>query len=175
MMPKDAKKIIQALAKAIEWEREGLRTYLGYALATQDITGKNMFIILAGDEMQHAGILEEQMEKFARDGKWKRMTLEPSIFEKLKPSLEDIDNFDRGMDGVNQLYALEMAAGFESRSRDLYEMMAGDADDEEGRAIFEYLSRMEQAHYDIIEAQKNSISQTGLWIEIAGLGMETLL
>jgi hypothetical protein len=40
--------------------------------------------------------------------------------------------------------------------------------------MFMTLAEMEKAHYDILDAQRNSISGTGLWIDAAGLGMDSL-
>ena len=54
---------IKALKTAIEVEDNGLVTFLKFARRTKDITGKNMFIRLAMDELEHRQILEKQLNK----------------------------------------------------------------------------------------------------------------
>ncbi len=166
---------VSALKTAVQWEKEGLKTYLDYALMTNSETGKNMFIQLARDEHLHMTILEKLIARHETGETQEPIELVESIFQKLRPSLRDIDNYTRGIEETNQIHALEMGMKFESRSRDFFRDMADKAEDEEERAIFRYLEDMEDAHYHILNAQRAGLTDTGTWIEIAPLGMESFI
>ena len=55
-----SKTVAQVLAQAIEAEITGFTTYLECARQTKDETGKNMFITLAREELDHYEILRRQ-------------------------------------------------------------------------------------------------------------------
>lgn len=167
--------IIETLNQAIQLEKDGLENYLEFALTTEDPTGKNMFINLARDEFFHMNIIEEIIIHYENEGSWKIIPMKHSLFQEIKPTLEDIDYFSRGKEELNQIHALEMAMKFESRSRDKYDYLASLASPQEAKNIFEKLAQMEQNHYNILEIQKASITETGLWLEIAPQGMESLV
>ncbi|MFP4496696.1 MAG: ferritin family protein [Vulcanimicrobiota bacterium] len=174
-MPQPKDQITGALNSAIRLEKEGIKTYLDYARATEDITGKNMFILLARDEVDHMLILEEQLQNFTSCARWKEMSVKPSTIKKILPKLKDVDNLPRGISGINQVEALEMALESEERARRLYSSLADQIEDKTAKALFLYLADMERAHWDILNAQKNSIQETELWVEIADLNMDQLM
>ena len=175
-MDTDRQEILKVLLQAIEFEKDGLKTYLEYARMTEDPTGKDMFILLARDEFDHMTILERLMEEIREKGEWPEIEMErESPFKKILPRLADAESISRGKEGINQVHALDMALTFEGRARDLYQELADKTENEFARSIFLNLVEIEQAHYDILEEQKNSIQDTGLWIEITGLGMESLM
>ncbi|MCE1245016.1 MAG: ferritin family protein [Firmicutes bacterium] len=167
--------ITEILAKALQLEKNGLKTYLEYAGYTEDKSGKDMFIILARDEFEHMTIIEKVIEEYSGKSTLVGLNIGKGFSSAILPDLKDIDNYRKGGDGTNQFHALEMALKFESRSRELYLDLAEKAQSVEAESMFLTLAEMEKAHYEILEAQKNSIAGTGLWIELAGAGMENLL
>lgn len=164
----------EALAQAAALEKEGLGTYLKFALATADITGKNMFIQLARDEYFHMQILEKARKEIAGGNPCPSFDRTPSAFAGLLPKLKDIKNFTRSADGINQIHALEMAEKFEEKSRDYYTEMAEKTDNPDVESIFRYMAEMEDTHYHILSAQKAALTDGGTWIELEQPGMEYL-
>ena len=167
--------ISNILAKALKLEKDGLKTYLDFAGMTEDKSGKDMFILLAKDEFEHMTIIERTIDEYSSNGCIAGFSPGKGFSAGILPGLKDIDNYRKGGDGTNQLHALEMALKFESRSRELYMELAEKSESDVAKSMFMTLAEMEKAHYDILDAQKNSITGTGLWIEISGLGMENLL
>lgn len=174
-MDSDRQEILKALLQAIDFEKDGLKTYLDYARMTEDATGKDMFILLARDEYDHMTILENMMSEVREKGEWPQLEMDrESPFKKILPRIKDAGTLSRGSEGINQMHAIDIALEFEGRARDLYKELAEKCGNKYAESIFLNLVEIEQAHYDILEAQKGSISDSGLWLEIAGMGMESL-
>lgn len=173
-MSEASRKIIEILDQAVELEKQGLKAYLEYARMTDDRTGKDMFILLARDEFDHMSLIEKIQEEYAGTGNFPRKKAPKSAFANILPKLKDIKSFSQGQEGVNQSHALEMALKFEDRARDMYQQLADMCKSDEAKGLFLTLVEIEQGHYDLLNAQKESISGTGLWAEIPDMGMEYL-
>ncbi len=163
---------IRSLEFAIEVEKAGLRNYLEFARNTGDITGKNMFITLARDELEHMVILENQLENLRDRKGWQRVNIKRSEVEKLVPALDSIQK-RKGASGLQQVDALEVALDQEKRSIEFYEEQMKNVGTEEARKMFEKLVEMEKAHYKLISSQLDYIKQTGFWFDIPEFSLET--
>jgi len=175
MADNSEKEIVEALTMALDLEKNGLKTYLDYARLTRDVGGKDLFILLARDEYDHMSVIEDLLTAYVEKGEWPRIQIEESIIEKIMPKMEDIDNFTHSGEGMNRMHAIEMALKFETRSRDIYQNLANKTKDDIVCDLFLGLVAIEEAHYNILNLQKNSITKTGMWLEIADIGMEHLL
>lgn len=158
---------LAALATAIEAEKQSLRTYLGLAWDTHDGSGKQMFIRLAIDELEHMRLLETWQFDSCPPG-----AIEPSAIERLIPKLSDKSLQIRGIKGQNQLSALQAALDLERSARAFYEEQ-GRKTDRSARTMFARLAEMEAAHYALIQAEIDSIQQTGFWFGLPEFNLES--
>lgn len=171
-MSQYSKEAVEALENAILLEKEGLRAYLEYAKDTEEVSGKNMFILLALDEYDHMMILEKVLLGYLKDKPMPKINRANSSIYKVIPKIKDIANYPGSQSTVNQVHALEMALKFESKVQVLYEDLAKTTKNEDATAVFLTLAEMEKDHYDLLDAQRNSIAHTGQWIDAFELGME---
>lgn len=165
-------KTIEGLRTAIQLEKEGLRAYLRFARQTKDETGKNMFIILASDEVDHMSILEKQLESHLEGGPWVKVETKDSDIQKILPRIREKAPKTEGKSGLHQVDALRMALDFEKRSMDFYTGQAGLTQDPVAKELFQKLARMEEAHYEIIQAELDSIGRTGFWFNVPEFSLE---
>jgi len=163
---------VEALKIGMETEKRGLETYLDLAHRTEDITGKNMFIILARDELSHFEILEKAMAQVDAKGAWAEIKVRPSLIEEVLPRLRDRDVRTKGAKGIDQADAIRAAMDQERASAELYRRQTANSTDPEAREVFRKLMEMEEAHYDILSAELDSISSSGFWFEIPEFNLE---
>ena len=163
---------LRALKTAIEAEKKSLSTYLQFALKTDDASGKNTFIHLAADEFEHVKILERQSKSIQESGDWLKVEIEASDVEIIVPRLGDKDVKIRGTSGQDQLSALRTALAMERRAQEFYATQVRATQDKKARDMYQRLSEMEEAHYELIQAEIDTISRTGFWVGLREFSLE---
>jgi rubrerythrin len=163
---------LKALKTAIEAEKKSLDTYLGFALRTDDVSGKNMFIRLASDEFEHMNILERQTLSLKETGDWLSVEVERSEVEAVVPHLEDKDLKIRGTRGQDQVSALHVALNLEKKAAEFYRTQARKAPDNKARQMYGRLTAMEEAHYELLQAEIDNIARTGFWFGLREFSLE---
>jgi rubrerythrin len=158
----------RALAVALEAEKQSLRTYLKLAWDTRDTSGKQMFIRLATDEFEHMRLLETWQADMRPPG-----AIEPSVIEHLIPKLSDKSLQIRGTKGQHQLSALSAALDLERSAQTFYEEQERKAPAGPVRTTFIRLAEMEAAHYALIQAEIDSIQQSGFWLGLREFTLES--
>jgi rubrerythrin len=164
--------VLEAMKLAMETEKRGLESYLDYALKTKDLTGKNMFVLLARDELGHFEILERTLSSLEISGTWGGIEVSDSLVERVIPKLRERDVRVKGERGVDQVDAIRAAMEQERRSAELYREQLAKVTDPAARKTFQKLMEMEEAHFDILQAELDNISETGFWFKIPEFDLE---
>lgn len=162
----------KALKTAIEAEKKSLKNYLEFGLKTDDASGKNMFLRLASDELEHVNILERQSQSLQESGDWLKIEIEPSDVEMIVPRLGEKDVKIRGTSGQDQVTALHIALALEKRAQEFYANQAKQTDDRKAREMYLRLAEMEEAHYELIQAEIDAIGNTGFWLGLREFSLE---
>ena len=173
-MGSSTSEITTIIAKAIEIEKNGLKTYLLYARETKEVTGKDMFVLLASDEFDHMNLLEEMLNNILKKegGGVLPEAIDHSIIEKVVPRLRNKDRLTVGQAGADELVALRTALGMERDAIEYYRQMHESLKDEKMRSIVSRLVEMEEGHYDIIQMQIDSVTDTGFWFDMQEFSLE---
>lgn len=162
----------KVLKTAIEAEKKSLKNYLEFGLKTDDASGKNMFLRLASDELEHVNLLERQSHSLQECGDWLKIEIEPSDVEMIVPRLGEKDLKIRGTSGQDQVTALHTALALEKRAHDFYSVQARQADDSKAREMYQRLAEMEAAHYELVQAEIDAIGNTGFWLGLREFSLE---
>jgi len=163
---------IKALEIAINAEKTGLKTYLDFGYKTKDESGKNMFMRLASDEFEHMTILEKQRESIQEKECWITVKLAKSDIEKLVPEIKAKSAKIKGTEGLDQMSALRTALDLEDRAIKFYREQAQASSDPKAKDMYEQLVKMEQAHYELIQAEIDYIEKTGFWFNLREFSLE---
>jgi rubrerythrin len=164
--------VIEALHAALESEITGFTTYLEFARDTEDLTGKNMFITLAREEVDHFDILRQQLKQAMEREKVTSRKVTHTTVSRLVPQLDPVSERTLGKKGVNQLGAIETAMDQERAAIKFYTDQAERCEDPKVKATFGQLAEMETAHFELLQAQLDSINGTGHWFGIPEWTME---
>uniref|UniRef100_A0A7C3UPD8 Rubrerythrin diiron-binding domain-containing protein n=1 Tax=candidate division WOR-3 bacterium TaxID=2052148 RepID=A0A7C3UPD8_UNCW3 len=150
---------------AIGEEKKALITYLRFAYQTKNPSGKDMFIRLAMDEFEHMTSLEEFL-----------LTAEEKVpiseISDLIPKLpeKEIKTFAEG--DISDLNALQIARELEERAIDFYRKEKENAKEEKAHSLWKRLEEMEISHYNLIQAEIDSINKTGFWFSVREFTLE---
>ena len=154
------------LMTGIEMERKGAAAYLKFAFASKSLTGKNMFIRLASDELEHMQILENI--RAARLGKkpFRKPPLPMKQIEDIMPKLHRPDLLVKGQEGLSDLDALEVALEMERKSADYYKQLGSTESDKKLVELASDLARWEEFHHDLLQGEIDFIRNTGVYFDI---------
>lgn len=166
------KNVVDLLELALKSEKESLLTYLKYARSTKNIGGKNMFIRLAIEEYNHAEFIQMELKCYYENGKTIDKEIEKSEIEFIIPHLKKSIVEGRGVKGVTDLDALRTALDLEQASIDLYKKIYEKAEEEKVKKIAQRLMKMEEAHFELIQAEIDNIKRTGYWFDFSEINLE---
>lgn len=125
-----------------------------------------MFIQLAKDEYDHMDILENSKKEYTEGAPFEMPELPTERIKELeeilaKPERKEHALKDKG--DLSDLDALKMALDFEKRASEYYSELAEKAPDDRTKELARSLSEWEASHYDLIQAEIDSISNTGFF------------
>ena len=163
---------VKALKTAIEIEDNGLLNFLRFARQTKDTTGKNMFIRLAMDEHEHRRIIEKQLTNLMEGKPLIKIEIPKSEIEQVAPTIREKQQRTRGESGLLEIDALNTALDLERKAAKFFRDQADLVDDPDAKAMFIRLAEWEDAHFDLIQAELDSIQGTGCWFGIPEFQMD---
>ena len=171
-MTSQATDLATILKTAIEVEENGYKTFQRFAKETEDASGKKMFERLAKDEIEHREILEKQLKHISEGGSWQSIHIPPSSVEKLIPAIRDKTKRTKGESGLGEVDALKTALDLERKAAQFFRDKAAEVSNTEAKALFNRLAEWEDAHFELIQSELDSINNTGLWFGIPEFRMD---
>ncbi|MDZ7372713.1 MAG: ferritin family protein [candidate division KSB1 bacterium] len=158
--------------EAIQIEINGLDSYLRFASRTRHLTGKNMFIRLAKDELEHLRLFEKLRPKLLAGQPASTQEAEVRPISFVRPQLRKVDRVTKGEEHADELTALEAALELERKSIEFYGRWAEDVADPELRKLLLSLKEVEESHFDLLQAEMDSLTGTGFWFGVPEFDLE---
>jgi rubrerythrin len=167
-----AASVREAIKTAIQLEKDGKAFFDQATRETSNDLGKKMFRKLASDEVRHLQTFKKMFQTIADPQTWKQLMAEGSpgtrmLFFEQKAAHRTPAEKDAG-----ELSALQQALEVERKAIAFFKETAQATDDPEARRIFEAIAREEEAHYDLIQAQIDSVTHSGFWFDIGEFQMD---
>ncbi|ADR18713.1 ferritin family protein [Calditerrivibrio nitroreducens] len=162
--------LMKALKTAYEAEKEGLRAYLKYAKQTKVGTGKNMFIQLALDEIDHMELIEKFTEKIMAGQPIEQVNVPKGRLSKFMPSTKDLKLAEKSE--LADEDALKVALTHEEKAMNFYINEASKATDPKVKDFFNKLADVEKKHFEIIKAEIDFMSRDGFWFDTQEFSVE---
>ena len=163
-----------ALQKAIQSEKSALEVYLKFARQTKNVSGKDMFLRLCQDELGHLNILEKELDNLMAGQKWVKAKFQPSDIEEILPHLSSSkDLVQSGQGSPDDLSALNLALEMERKAVNFYKREGQKVEDKNAQAMYSRLAEMEEAHYNLIQAELDHIKDVGFWFGIQEFTLES--
>jgi rubrerythrin len=76
--------------------------------------------------------------------------------------------------GAGEVEALRQALEVERKAIDFFKKVAEQTGDPEASRIFEIVAQEEVTHYDLIQAQIDSVTNAGFWFDVGEFKMDGL-
>lgn len=157
MMDKDT---LQALKIAATNEQKTREFYLQSAERVEDACGREMFLSLAEEELNHLRMVQRQYEALEGGEGWVSFA-EAAAAEEFKP-LEARKLSEKPVDPTtSDRDALLLAIQLEHDSYELYTGEAERIDSPAGKQMYLHLANAERRHFDILMSNYEHLTTTG--------------
>ncbi len=170
-MSHNAARLAESIRMAIDMEKSGRAFYLQAAEKTAHPTGKAVFSRLANEETLHLLTFERMLDDAEALSNWRDLLKSypthpplPIFGEKAQKSIKN--------DAMDELQALRVAMQQEREAMAYYGRIAESAEVEGVREIFKFVREQEVYHYDLLQAEFDSITQSGFWFDTAEFRMD---
>ena len=170
-MEKISKQVENAIKDALKLEINGRKFFNHAAEVTEHEKGKKMFIHLANEEVKHLETFGNLFSQILKDMDWKKFVRdeelrgESPLVEKLKANM-------KREEGKGEIEALRIGMELESNAIDFFTKASREADDPVAKKIFREIAEEEKFHFDLLQAQFDSVTKSGIWLGSAEFQMD---
>jgi len=166
-----SEEVIKLIQEAIQLEIDGRAFFDHAAQITHNELGKKMFLRLAQEEVKHLEAFSKLFSSIVKTDKWKKYVKR----EESKPRSQVIEELASRMkkaEGKSEIEALSIGMELEQRAIRFFSSTAQDMSDYRAKEIFERICDEERFHYDLLQAQYDSLTHSGFWLDSAEFQMD---
>lgn len=159
------------IREAIRLEINGKAFFLHAEVVTHNELGKRMFKRLADDEVRHLDTFSQLFSEVIGGDEWKKLVKQeqlrgPSpLIERLKLKLKKGEK-------AGELEAMSIGMDLERKAVDFFKKSSKKATDPKAKEIFEKICEEEKLHYVLLQAQYDSVTNNGCWLDVAEFRMD---
>jgi len=167
--------MVAIIHRGIYREKDAIRAYIEFAKRVKDPKAKNVLINLAADEVGHMTKLEKHLMSLLKGQPWLlpkeeeirdvAAVFEGSAYDNLDLKSEDLAKAD-------EIQILKIAVEREIVANKFYIDLAEKAKSEDAKKMFLSLAKEEELHMKILNAEIDSIGQSGFWFDMQEFSME---
>ena len=160
--------IVKIVKEAMRLEIKGRNFFLHAAEVTGNALGKKMFEMLANEEIGHMKAFGELFSVSTGSDEWKKhvKTEEKETSAVIEHLKTRVKNEEREK-GSGDLEALRIGMELERTAIDFFSGMVQDSTSATAREIAEKICGEEKNHYDLLQAQYDSLNNSGFWLDSA--------
>ncbi len=170
-MAEISRQIENAIIGAIRLEINGRKFFNHAAEVTQHEKGKKMFRFLAEEEVKHLETFSRLFSQILSSDDWKKYVKGRDL-EGEAPLVEKLKERIRSGEGKGDTEALSIGMQLERDAIEFFQRAAAESDDPVARKIFNDIVEEEKFHYDLLQAQHDSVTNSGFWLDGAEFQMD---
>jgi rubrerythrin len=170
-MTKISKDVENVIRDAIKLEINGRKFFNHAAEVTHHPRGKKMFLHLAEEEVKHLETFGKLFSEILGGTDWKR-EIKPEDVSGEAPLVEKLKESMRKEERKGETEALRIGMELEQNAIDFFQKAAEETDDPVARKMFLEISEEEKFHYDLLQAQYDSVTGSGFWLGSAEFQMD---
>jgi rubrerythrin len=161
-----------AIKMAIQLEKDGMKFFTEAATKTQSESGKRIFSTLAKEEAIHLETFQKMFDSIESIQDWQELVKNIPLERKV-PIFEERESVDKAVKpAAGELDALRTAMDHERMSIDFFEREAAQTTDPVVKQVFEFVREQEIFHYDLLQAEYDSVAGTGFWFDVPEFRMD---
>lgn len=166
------REVLEALERAMATEMEGYQFYIAAAALTGDTKGKEMFQVMAKDEIAHFHSLKLFVSKLREKGTFQdgeKIDASGKGIPILPPEESLQERLARN---PTEIEALKIGIDIEAKAVKFYSDMLQKSNDPEISELMAQLKHMENGHLTILQGEYDSVSSSGFWCDHREFSLE---
>lgn len=160
--------LVDLIRSAIRLELDGRGFYRKASAATAHPSGKRMFLRLADEEQNHFAELGALLASLVGDSEWQRIAAEEASSTEKSPVVSQLETAisARGHGTVaDDTQALRVAMELERQALSFFDGLREHTSDPMQLELINRLAEEERFHYDLLQAQLDSLLNVGIWLD----------
>jgi rubrerythrin len=166
----ESNRVTDLAREAIRLEINGRGFFDHAAEVTHNELGKKMFRKLAQDEVRHLDTFRQLFSSMIGKQEWKDFVEEER--ESQSSVIEELKSRIRKEQKAGELEAISIGMELERKAVDLFEKSGKSATDPLAKEIFDKICDEERLHYDLLQAQYDSVTNSGFWLDVSEFRMD---
>lgn len=167
-----SKSVKDLLKEAIKLEINGKAFFNHAAEITHNQLGKKMFQRLAEEEVKHLETFSRLFNSITKSDTWKN-DLTKQELEGRSAVIEELSSRMKRAEGKSEIEALSIGMELERKAIDFFRSCSEGTDDPMAKEIFEKIVSEEKLHYDLLQAQYDSVTRSGFWLDTSEFRMDS--
>jgi len=163
--------VVDAIREAIKLEINGKAVFNHAAEVTHNELGKKMFRKLAEDEAKHLDTFSQLFSEVIGGEDWKKF-VDKEILQSRSSLIEELAPRMKKEGRAGELEAIRIGMELERKAIDFFEKSAKEATDPKAKEIFDKICEEEKLHYDLLQAEYDSLTNSGFWFDVAEFRMD---
>lgn len=163
--------VAKAIREAIKLEINGKAVFDHAAEVTHNELGKKMFRRLAEDETKHLDTFGQLFSARIGGEDW-RMFVDKEGLEGSSSVIDELLPRMKKEGRAGEIEALRIGMELERKAIDFFEKAAKEATDQKAKEIFDKICEEERFHYELLQAEYDSVTNSGFWFDIAEFRMD---
>jgi rubrerythrin len=161
----------EVIKEAINLEINGKAFFEHAEFVTHNELGKKMFNRLAQDEMKHLETFSRLFSQVVGGEEWKQFVKQEEM-KGPNPLIEELKSKLKKGEKAGELEAIRIGMDLEKNAVDFFGKSAKTASDPKAKEIFDGICEEEKLHYVLLQAQYDSLSKNGCWLDVAEFRMD---
>jgi len=163
--------VIKAIKEALKLEVNGKEFFKKAEELTENELGKKMFRRLANDEIKHFSTFSELFTEVLGGEDWKGYIEEKDLKEDAQV-IEELIQRMRREESASEIEGIRIGMELEKKAIEFFEKSAKQVNDPKAKEIFEKICDEERFHYDLLQAQLDSLTNSGFWLDSSEFRMD---
>lgn len=170
-MTKISKDVENVIREAITLEINGRKFFNHAAEITHHPRGKKMFLHLAEEEVKHLEIFGKLFSQILGGADW-RKEIKPEDVSGEAPLVEKLKESVKKEERKGEIEALRIGMELEQTAIEFFTKASKETEDPVAKKMFIEISEEEKFHYDLLQAQYDSVTGSGFWLGSAEFQMD---
>ena len=162
--------VLNIIREAIKLEINGKNFFDFASEETHNSLAKKMFKKLSNDEIQHLKVFSDLFTSALGGDEWKKFVNREE--QNASSLIEDLKSRVRNSERASDQEALRIGMELERKAIDFFEKSARETSDKKASEICKKISEEEKWHFDLLQAQLDSLTNSGMWMDVAEFRMD---
>ncbi len=166
-----SREVENAIKDAIRLEINGRKFFMHAADITEHEKGKKMFRFLAQEEVKHLKVFGKLFSQILDGEDWKQYIRDEELRGE-SPLIEKLKETMKNEEGKGEVEALRVGMDLEQNAIDFFTKASFGAEDSTAKKIFREIGEEEKFHFDLLQAQYDSVTHSGFYLGSAEFQMD---